>query len=264
MSTDPPASRHRIAVVESDPELRAGSEAWERLAAELGRARPDLLVLNELPFGPWLAARERFDADAWQASIADHEAAIAALPQLGPPAVIGTRPAVLEGRRCNQAFLWTREGGLHYPHTKQHIPDSPGYRETTWTAPGPQRFATADLGPLRVGILICTDIMFTEHARAYGRAGAHLIAVPRATPPGAATIFDAALRMTAIVSGCYVATSNRGGRDSAGEKFGGRGGVYDPLGDPVTQTSARQRLRLHEIDTGYAAWKRTVYPCNVD
>ena len=145
MSTDPPASRHRIAVVESDPELRAGSEAWERLAAELGRARPDLLVLNELPFGPWLAARERFDADAWQASIADHEAAIAALPQLGPPAVIGTRPAVLEGRRCNQAFLWTREGGLHYPHTKQHIPDSPGYRETTWTAPGPQRFATADL-----------------------------------------------------------------------------------------------------------------------
>ena len=38
MSTDPPASRHRIAVVESDPELRAGSEAWERLAAELGLA----------------------------------------------------------------------------------------------------------------------------------------------------------------------------------------------------------------------------------
>ncbi len=264
MSTTPAASTHRVAVVESDPELRAGSEAWDQLIAELDRAKPDLLVLNELPFGPWLAARDRFDADAWQASIADHEVAIAALPQLGPPAVIGTRPALLEGRRCNQAFLWTREAGLSHPHTKQHIPNSPGYRETTWTAPGPQRFATVDLGVLRVGILICTDIMFTEHARAYGRAGAHLIAVPRATPPGAAAIFEAALRMTAIISGCYVASSNRRGRDGAGEAFGGRGCVFDPMGDLVTQTSARQRLRLHEVSTGYVAWKQTVYPCNVE
>ena len=254
----------RVAVVEIDPELRAGSDAWNQLIQDVDRAQPDLLVLNELPFGPWLAARDQFDEAAWQASIADHDAAIAALPELRVPAVIGTRAADLDGRRCNQAFVWTRDAGLVSPHTKQYIPNSPGYRESTWTQPGESRFGIVDAGPLRVGVLICTDIMFTEHARAYGRAGADLIAVPRATPPGTARIFDAALRMTAIVSGCYVASSNRRGRDSAGEAFEGRGCVIDPMGDTVSQTSAHQRLRVQEVSTEYIAWKKSIYPCNVE
>ena len=254
----------RVAVLEADPELRAGSDAWTQLTDELAHTQPDLLVLNELPFGPWLAARTQFDPTAWAASIADHDAALAALPELGVPVVIGTRAADLEGKRCNQAFVWTPDAGAVFPHTKQHIPNSPGYRESTWTEPGPAHFEIVDAGPLRVGILICTDIMFTEHARAYGRAGVDLIAVPRATPHGAAAIFDTALRMTAIVSGCYVASSNRGGRDSAGEAFGGRGCVFDPMGDSVGQTSAHQRLIVHEISTEYVAWKKSVYPCNVD
>ncbi len=253
----------RIGVAENATELEPGTEDWTALRSDLKRSQPDLLVLNELPFGPWLAARERFDGAAWEDSLAAHAAGLAALPELGVPAVVGTRPVDLGGHRCNQAFVWTQGGDFVFPHTKQHIPDSPGYRETTWTEPGEVRFEIVEVSGLRIGFLICTDIMFTEHARQYGREGVDLIVVPRAMPPGAAHTFDVALRMTAIVSGCSVASSNRGGRDSAGEPFEGRGCIIDPLGNTVAQTSSHQRLVVHEISTDFSDWKKTVYPCNV-
>ncbi len=253
----------RAAVVESDPELRPGSDSWTALIRELQRTRPELLVLNELPFGPWIGAREQFDGGAWEESISEHAAGLAALPELGVPLVLGTRPAEVDGRRCNQAFVWTPDTKLSFPHTKQHIPDSPGYRETTWTEPGRTSFQVSEVGGLRIGFLICTDIMFTEHAREYGRNGVDLIVVPRAMPPGASHTFSVAMRMTAIVSGCWVASSNRGGYDSAGEPFEGRGCIIDPLGNTVMQTSAHQPLLVHEISTEFSDWKKSVYPCNV-
>ena len=82
-------------------------------------------------------------------------------------------------------------------------------------------------------------------------------------PPDAAHVFDIALQMTAIVSGCYVASSNRTGRDSAGERFEGRGCVIDPRGNTVAQTSYHQRIAVHEQSTDFIAWKKSVYPCNV-
>ena len=257
-------SVQRIGMGEFDSELRPGSDSWRDLVAELHRTQPDLLVLNELPFGPWLAARERFDGAAWEESIAEHEAGVAALPELGIPVVVGTRPADVDGRRCNQAFVWTSDAKLAFPHTKQHIPHGQGYHETTWTEPGETSFEVTEIGGLRIGFLICTDIMFTEHAREYGRGGVDLIVVPRAMPPLASHTFDVALQMTAIVSGCWVASSNRGGRDTAGEPFEGRGCLIDPLGNTVGQTSSRQPLLVQEISTDFSDWKKSVYPCDVD
>jgi N-carbamoylputrescine amidase len=253
----------RVAVTESDPELRPRTEAWSRLIRDLERARPDLFVLNELSFGPWIAAKERFDPDLWKASVEAHEDGVAALGELGVPVITGSRSIELGGRRCNEAYVWTAEAGARGVHTKQHIPNSPGYRETTWYERGEQRFEIADAGPLKIGFLICTDIMFNEHARHYGRQGADLIVSPRAMPPLASHFFDVALQLAAVTSGCYVASSNRGGTDSAGEPFEGRGCIVNPLGETVAQTSSFSRVAFHDIDTDFVAWKKTVYPCNV-
>jgi N-carbamoylputrescine amidase len=246
-----------------DPELRPGTQAWKQLRLDLERAQPDLFVLNELAFGAWLAARETFDPVAWKQSVEDHEAGVAALDELGVPVVVGSRAVERSGRRCNEGFVWTRDAGAVGAHTKQHIPNSPGYRETTWTEPGERAFEIVQAGPLRLGFLICTDIMFNEHARQYGRNDVDLIVVPRAMPPLAADLFDVALRMAAIVSGCYVASSNRGGTDSAGEPFEGRGCIVDPTGQTVAQTSPFHRVVVHEVSTEFVAWKKSIYPCNV-
>ncbi len=105
--------------------------------------------------------------------------------------------------------------------------------------------------------------MFNEHARRYGREGADLIVVPRAMPPTTSHLFDVALKMTAVVSGCYVASSNRGGVDSTGASFEGRGCVVDPGGRTVAQTSAFDRVVVHEIETDSVRWKQSIYPCDV-
>ena len=101
----------RAAVGESDPELRPGADSWTALIRELQRTRPELLVLNELPFGPWIGAREQFDGGAWEESISEHAAGLAALPELGVPLVLGTRPAEVDGRRSRDRGLgaaWRR------------------------------------------------------------------------------------------------------------------------------------------------------------
>lgn len=60
----------------------------------------------------------------------------------------------------------------------------------------------------RLGVLLCTELMFTEWARHYRRQGAHVIAVPRASGMSMRKWHTAAA-MAAIVSGCYVLSSNR-------------------------------------------------------
>lgn len=253
----------RVAVGEIAPELSPGSQAWTDLIRDLERLRPDLFVLNELPFGPWLAARPDYDRDAWRACVAAHEHGVAAVRELGVPTVLGSRAVDLDGRLCNQGFIWRRAAGLEAIHTKQHLPRSPGYWETSWTQPGRQRFQLTQAGPLRVGMLICTDIMFNEHARQYGRDEVDLIVVPRATPPLVAHQFEVALQMTAIVSGCYVASSDRRGTDSAGEAFAGRGCIINPIGQTVAATSFFSRVAVHDIDTDFVRGQQQRYPCNV-
>ena len=73
-----------------------------------------------------------------------------------------------------------------------------------------------------------------------------------------------AMRMAAMVSGCYVLTSNRTGTDSSGQLFGGRGWVVDPYGDLVAQTSATTPVVFHEIDTDFVARAQSEYPCYVE
>ena len=258
-------STTRVAVGEMDAKLLPGTESWASLIADLDRAQPDIFVLNELPFGPWLSARSSFDPAAWKQSVADHEAGIAALDELGVGIILGSRSVERNGRRCNEGFVWTLRGGVQATHTKQHIPNTPpSYCEAVWYQPGEPQFQIVQAGPLRVGFLICSDVMFTEHARRYGRDGVHLVAVPRAMPVEAAHMFDVALQMAAISSGCYVASSNRNGLDSAGGLFEGRGCIIDPGGRTVAQSSQFDRVVVHEISTEFVAWKQAYYPCDVE
>jgi N-carbamoylputrescine amidase len=253
----------RVAVVEADPELRPQSEGWQRLAKSVADASPDLLVLNELPFGPWLPQSDAFDMASFERSVADHEAGIAALGELGAPALIGTRLALVDGVRVNQGFTWTREDGLRLLHTKQHIPFSPGYWESAWYEPLPGEPATVEIAGLRVGVLICTEVMFNEHARHFGREGVQLIAVPRATPPITAHMFDVALQMAAVASGAYVASSNRSLSFTHESLFEGRGRIVSPLGETVAQTSPFAPVAVHEVNLDFVAWKQSQYPCDV-
>jgi N-carbamoylputrescine amidase len=218
-----------------------------------------------MPFGPWSASGPAFDEAIWRSSVEAHERGMSRLGELGARVVAGSRARVLDGKRANEAFLWTSEAGVKGVHTKQFFPDEEGYFEARWFEPGDRHFRIVEAGDTgsRVGFLICTELMFNEHARRYGREGADIILAPRAVGRQSLPRWEVAARMAAIVSGAFVLSSNRGGVDANGQEFGGRGWVVDPEGDVLAQTSSRSSVVFVEIDLDQAARAKTAYPCYV-
>ncbi len=253
-------SRIKLAVCQAPAEMCAGDRGWRRLVAKVRALKPDVLVLNEMPFGSWLASTPKREAAALERSRALHGEGVAHLADFGALVVLGSQPALEDGRSVNQGFLWIREKGLVALHTKQFFPDEPGYYEARWFERGKTKFQVGEAGRLRVGLLICTDAWFFEWARYYGRRGVHLIAVPRATERASLERWKIGLSAAALVSGCYVASSNRGGRDSSGQRFGGRGWIIDPSGRCLAETSTREPVAAALIDLDLAEAAKADYP----
>jgi N-carbamoylputrescine amidase len=247
----------KAGICESPSDLSPDSDAWKRLCESVSREAPPLFLLNEMPFGSWIAAGSAFDEARWNESVDAHERGMRHLNELSAAIVAGTRPRKTGSLRTNEAFI-----GDETVHTKQYFPDEEGYYEARWFDPGERHFRVASAGALRCGFLICTELMFNEHARRYGRIGAHVILVPRATG-SSLDRWLVAMRMAAIVSGSYVLSSNRSGTDARGQTFGGRGWIIDPFGTVVAETSAEAPVAFHEIDTELVERAQREYPCYV-
>jgi N-carbamoylputrescine amidase len=251
----------RVGFVEWPDGLLPAGKEWDLIRAAVDRARPDLLITNELPFGPWLAGSGRFEADAARRSVELHDAGLAALADLDIPAVLSSRPVWAGDRLANEAFVLERST-LSPLHRKHFFPAETGWQETAWFHPDPGGFRAAQALGATLGALLCTEVMFNEFARAYGKAGAEIIAVPRATGDDHAQ-WATACAMAAIVSGAYVISSNRVGQVGQGPVFGGRGMAFGPDGSPLARTSAAEPLVLAEVDLGAARQRKAEYPCYV-
>jgi N-carbamoylputrescine amidase len=253
----------KVGVCECPPEMSVSSAEWNRLCESVSREAPHLLLLSEMPFGAWIAAGERFEERAWRQSLAAHDEGMSRLAELGAAVVAGSRPRDADGLRTNEAFLWSAGDEYRPVHTKQYFPDEEGYYEARWFQRGERHFRLASAGALRCGFLICTELMFNEHARRYGREGAHVILFPRAVGSASLDRWLVATRMAAIVSGAYVISSNRSGAGSGGQLFGGAGWIVDPIGNLVARTSPEAPVVFHEIDTDLVAQAQRDYPCYV-
>ena len=76
--------------------------------------------------------------------------------------------------------------------------------------------------------------------------------------------WEAAGAMAAIVSGCYVVSSNRVGPGRGEVRFGGNGFAFAPDGTCIARTSAAQPVVSIEIDPERVVRQRAEYPCYVD
>jgi N-carbamoylputrescine amidase len=251
----------RVGYVEWPEGLQPSGPEWTRLAEQVVNARLDLLVTNELPFGRWIAADQTFDQVTAENSVAVHEAGLTALAALPVPAVLSSRPVWAGDRLANEAFV-VEHGVSRALHRKRYLPAEPDWFESNWYVPGDKGFQAADVAGVRVGVLLCTDAMFNEHARGYGRQGAALIAIPRATG-SSMEMWHVAGKMAAIVSGAYVISSNRVGSSPAGPAFGGGGFAYRPDGSLVGVTTLTDPLLVIEVEPDVSARQRGAYPCYV-
>ncbi|MGB5985263.1 MAG: nitrilase-related carbon-nitrogen hydrolase, partial [Desulfobacterales bacterium] len=93
------------------------------------------------------------------------------------------------------------------------------YRKTHLYGPEQQQFAPGEellitpIGPLRMGILICYDVEFSDAVAALARAGADLIAVPTALMHPYGQVATRVVPARAYEHQLYIAYANRCGRE---------------------------------------------------
>lgn len=242
--------------------LLPGGAAWEEIARQFIDARDDILITNEMPFGYWQPTRRPFDVHAAREWAALHERALDTLSRLPLAAVISSRP-VFNGRRLvNEGFVLT-EGQYEFIHQKHYFPSETGWEEELWFELQRPGFDVVKIAGIKVGVLICTELMFVDKARHLGKAGADLIAVPRATGVDH-RMWRTAASMAGIASGACVVSSNRvGTRPGSNLVFGGGGFTVDPDGFEIAVTSAQQPAITLDIDTTLTAAAKSRYPVYV-
>lgn len=255
-------TRSRVAFVQWPDSLQPRGAAWDQIQNTVERARADILVTNEMPFGPWLAEAAEFDLSAAARSAELHEAALVALKNLQVGAVVSSRP-ILEGDcLSNEAYVLER-GSILPLHRKRYFPEETGWYEESWFQRGaPDRYSSVEVQGLRVGVLLCTELFFNEHARAYGREGADIIVVPRASGRSV-RLWEMAGAMASAVAGTYLVSSNRTGTTRGSLDFGGYGFALDPNGEHLAHTSDAQPLCTVDVDTGITQAQKLAYPCYV-
>jgi N-carbamoylputrescine amidase len=250
----------RLTVCELPDETERRAIAWAALIRHLDATPTDLLVLPEMPFVPWTIFMTRaVDPSVWQQVVADHDAMLARFGDLAAEVVVGSRPVDHAGRRLNQGFAWSRATGAQGSRSKVYLPDAPDGWEATWFARG-----TLDPSPLtcdgvRVGFQLCTEMLFTELSWNIGRAGAQIIAAPRAT--GGHRRWRLAASLMGIVSGCFVASANR--RSYERDDFAGQSWIVSPEGDILAETTADAPIATVTIDLREATKAKQTYPRNL-
>lgn len=251
----------RIAFVEWPEALSTTGAEWDELKNSVNAAGADILITNELPFGPWLADCAVFSDDEAHRSLRAHEKGVEALIDLALPAVISSRPVWNGKRLANEAFV-LENGAVRPLHRKQYFPNEPGWFESEWYLGDGSGFGVTEILGIKVGVLLCTEAMFNEHARAYGKQSASLIVIPRASGTNIES-WTIAGAMASLVSGAYVVSSNRVGISRGGTRFGGGGFAYAPHGHLLAVTARANPVQTLTLDPKMPRLAQLEYPCYV-
>lgn len=158
----------------------------------------------------------------------------------------------------NTAVVVDDAGVVRGAYRKCHLYDAHGVRES-------DRMSAGDALPLPVrtpfctlGLGICYDLRFPEHARALAVAGCDLLLFPSAWHDGPckADHWETLLRARAIENEAFVA-----GVCHAGERFAGGSLVADPLGRVVGRLVGKEgSLLVCELDLGLVGSARDAMP----
>ena len=237
---------------------------WEKLVTHVKAETSQFVLLPEMPFHAWFAGTRSFDANVWQDAVQAHDMWQKRLSELAPAMVFCTRPVNHEGQRMNEGFFWTPEQGYNAFHHKYYLPEEEDFWEASWYQRGEGEFVPAEINGVSVGFSICTELWFLERARAYGKAGIHLLATPRASQRATVDKWLVGGRTAAIVSGAFSLSSNRVSGSGQPNDFGGQGWVVGPEGQVLGLTSPNQPFLTVEIDLQEAERAKKTYPRYVE
>ena len=249
----------RVGYYQNNPEFGKVSENLERIAAKLDEAEADLIVLPELC------------ASGYQFVSQDEVHELAEPVPDGP-----TTKRVLEIARRKQmvivAGLPERAGSASYNsavavgqqgfigcYRKTHL----FFEETLFFMPGDTGFLVWDIGPAKIGVMICFDWYYPEAARTLALKGADIICHPsNLVLPHCPD----SMPVRCLENRLFAITCNRTGHEARGGKdqltFIGNSEVVTPRGTILHRAPRDQEeLCIVEVDPAEAR-NKSVTPFN--
>jgi len=238
---------------------------WNELNTHLEENKPDLLLLPEMPFGKWIASEREVNSDAKRESAKKHEKWISKLEQLNAGYIIYSRPIIAGDKFFNTAFVYEKGKGHFKIHSKSFFPEENFFWEETWfDHEEVTRFEPLEIAEIKIGVLLCTEMWFTEYARHYGKQGIDILLCPRASGMASVNQWIRCGQTLAIISGAYCLSSNRSGAGDHGFQWGGSGWIAEPVsGNLHGITTPREKFITMEIDIDKSRNAKKEYPLYV-
>jgi N-carbamoylputrescine amidase len=276
------ASRSRFTVglvqMQMSPDTQDNVARATAKLAEAARAGAQVVCLPELYRSPYFCQRE----DAALFDLAETipgpstEAMAAAARKAKVAVVVPIFERRAPGLYHNSAVIIDDKGEVRGLYRKMHIPDDPAFYEKFYFTPGDLGFRAFDVGPGRIGTLICWDQWYPEGARLTALHGAAVLFYPTAIGwhPAEKQQLGASQRDAwrtiqrshAIANGVYVASVNRVGFEpgqpgQAGLEFWGGSFLCDPFGVVIAEGSVdKEEILVGEVDVGRIEEVRRGWP----
>lgn len=204
-----------------------------RRAADLGA---ELVLMPELFSVPFVQPEPDLDYFGWAERLdgPSNEAMRAISADRGITIVSSVFEETVAGVYHNTCTTFVG-GELVSTYRKSHLPFSNGFPEKFYFRPGDRVPEVVDIGPTRIGTIICYERHFPELSRQLALGGATVLCVPVASASAPMReVFQIELRAHAIFNSMFVICSNRIGEEGVKNYFG-TSAIYDPDGTVIAQ-----------------------------
>ena len=247
----------------ADGDVLTMAATWAQRAVEQG---VDLLVFPESLMTPFDASASVFAQSAEPIDGPFCTAMDALAAQCGIWMVYtANERGAQDARPFNTAIVVDPSGAKRGVYRKVHLFDTDFVRESDKITPGGELLAPVEAPFGRIGVGICYDLRFPEHARAAALAGADVVVYPAAWVDGPRKVdqWRTLLAARAIENELFVAGLSRCDRafGGAARDYAGNSCVFGPLGELVAQAHGiEEELLVADIDRGAIASARAAMP----
>lgn len=235
-----------------------GPQRLKQRLAEAADRGADVAVLPEIPLNPWSpSTKEARDEDAEPMDGPRARIQAEAAAEAGIGLVGGIIHRAEDGRRTSRALVFDRGGELKGTYEKLHLPEEPGFWETSHYEAGTEPPRSIDGFGLPFGVQICSDNNRPEGIHILGAQGALAVVIPRATEEKTYQRWKTVFRANALTSCLYVLSVNRPAPED-GVLIGGPSVAFDPNGELLEETT--DQLALVTLDASVMHEARRSYP----
>jgi predicted amidohydrolase len=230
----------KIGYVQFNPTFGEIEKNIDHAEALIGSATADLLVLPELfNTGYLITSKEEIRSIAEEVPGGRTTRRLAAIAKKRNVHLVAGMAERSGGKIFNAAVLVSQKGFVA-SYRKVHL----FFEEKLWFDPGDGEFPVFDIGPCRVGIMVCFDWFFPESMRALALKGAQIVCHP--------SNLVLPYCQTAMITRClenrvFAVTCNRTGTEERGGKtlrYTGASQVVDTGGNILSRAGEHEEVAV--------------------